>query len=246
MFCIRRILKRFCPQILVVSFSETKGLSEQPDGLNVDFGFGVRPAIFAPLLGKGIFTQEGQAWKHSRELLRKQFARTQYQNLNHFREHVDNLLARLPSSGVVDLQPLFFSLTLDTTTALLLGRSVYSLRANIDQDAENRFFAESFDRALDGLAKRFRIAPWHFLYNPPKFRRACANVRRYVERYIKERGMQQEKSEDGEESYGFIDQVAQDSDSIVELRDQLLNILLAGRDTTACCLSWTLLVFTGV
>lgn len=27
-----------------------------------------------------------------------------------------------------------------------------------------------------------------------------------------------------------------------ELRDQLLNVLLAGRDTTACCLSWTLYV----
>src|SRR5438045_1057848 len=112
--------------------------NEQSNGINADYGFGARPDIFAPLLGNGIFTQEGTAWKHSRELLRKQFVRTQYQNLDNFREHVENLIARLPAEGgVIDLQPLFFSLTLDTTTALLLGRSVYSLKAQTADDVEN-------------------------------------------------------------------------------------------------------------
>ena len=41
----------------------------------------------------GIFTQEGIAWKRSRELLRKQFVRAQYKNLNHFREHVDTAIS---------------------------------------------------------------------------------------------------------------------------------------------------------
>lgn len=200
----------------------------------------MRQQIFAPLLGYGIFTQEGAAWKHSRELLRKQFVRAQYQNLHHFQEHVDNLLARIPASGMVDLQPLFFSLTLDTTTALLMGRSVYSLRADIDQDAENKLFSESFTVAQEGLAKRYRIAPWHFLYNPSKFRRACTDVHRYVERYIEERELPDRKPGEEEGSRGFIDQIAQESRSTTELRDQILNVLLAGRDTTACCLSWTL------
>ncbi|KAL8720027.1 MAG: hypothetical protein Q9225_003043 [Loekoesia sp. 1 TL-2023] len=113
-----------------------------------DYGFGVRHGVFSPLLGEGIFTQEGPAWKHSRELLRKQFVRTQYQNLDHFREHVDNLLACLPDpGGVVDLQPLFFKLTLDTATALLLGRSVQSLKANVDADETNKAFASDWDIA---------------------------------------------------------------------------------------------------
>jgi cytochrome P450 len=204
-----------------------------------DYGFGARPDIFAPLLGKGIFTQEGLAWKHSRELLRKQFIRVQYQNLDHFREHVDNLITHLKSGCVIDLQPLFFNLTLDTATALLFGRSVYSLRAGIDQDSENRVFAESFNVAQEGLAKRFRIAPWHFFYNPPEFRKACADVHRFVEKYIQGLDLKTDKSLD-ERTFGFIKQVAANSESMEELRDQLLNVLLAGRDTTACCLSWTL------
>lgn len=110
----------------------------------LDYGFGVRAGIFQPLLGRGIFTQEGRAWRHSRELLRKQFVRAKYQALEHFREHVDNLLSCLPQSGEVDLQPLFFSLTLDTTTALILGRSVYSLRGSTNETDEAKMFADSF------------------------------------------------------------------------------------------------------
>jgi cytochrome P450 len=219
----------------------TNGTKQYP----TDYGFGARRSVFSPLLGNGIFTQEGPAWKHSRELLRKQFIRTQYQNLDHFQEHVNNLITRLPvEGGVVDLQPLFFSLTLDTTTALLLGRSVHSLRADDTDDAENIDFAESFNVAQEGLAKRFRIAPWHFFYNPPEFQRACSTVHRFVESYIQERNVQHQENINTEESYGFINQVAEESATNEDLRDQLLNVLLAGRDTTACCLSWTLYVFS--
>ncbi|KAI1323340.1 cytochrome P450 [Xylariaceae sp. FL0255] len=203
-----------------------------------DYGFGCRPSVFRPLLGNGIFTQEGAAWRHSRELLRKQFMRTQYQNLDHFREHVDNLIAAIPKSGQVDLQPLFFNLTLDTTTALLFGRSVYSLRAGIDQEAENKEFAESFNIAQEGLAKRFRLAPFHFVYNPPEFRKACRKVHKFVDAYITERDKTRAESADDQASW-FMDQIAEGSSNQADIRDQLLNVLLAGRDTTACCLSWT-------
>ena len=145
----------------------------------------------------------------------------------------------MPSNGVVDLQPLFFNLTLDTATALLFGKSVYSLKANADQDAGNRVFAESFNIAQEGLAKRFRIAPFHFLYNPSVFQKACANVHRFVEQYIDSLNLSENDSLD-DKSYGFIKQVALESATKQDLRDQLLNVLLAGRDTTACCLAWTL------
>ena len=173
-------------------------------------------------------------------MLRKQFVRTQYQNLNQFREHVDNLIEHLPVKGVVDLQPLFFGLTLDTTTALLFGKSINSLRSDKANDTENMAFAESFNVAQEGLAKRFRIAPWHFFYNPADFRRACSTAHRFVENYIRERALQHQKHDSAEQPPGFIDQVIEESASEKDVGDQLLNVLLAGRDTTACCLSWTM------
>ena len=210
---------------------------------HVDYGFGDRHGVFSPLLGDGIFTQEGPAWKHSRELLRKQFVRMQYQNMDAFHEHVDNLLECLDASkGAVDLQPLFFKFTLDTTTALLLGQSVYSLRAEEVNDVGNKAFAENFDIAQGGLAKRFRLAPWHSLYSPLQFRRSCSVVHQFIDAYIHERRVKVEKDTERDTSQSFVDQLAQESSSHAMLRDQLLNILLAGRDTTACCLSWTLSV----
>ena len=167
--------------------------------------------------------------------------RTQYQKLDSFSEHVDDLLACLPPiKGIVDLQPLFSKFTLDTTTALLLGQSVYSLKGDQVVDSEIRAFAENFDIAQGGLAKRFRLAPWHFFYSPPRFRRACSAVHKFVDKIIEERAAPRERH--GMSSDSFIDQLAKESSSHVMLRDQLLNILLAGRDTTACCLSWTMLV----
>jgi len=214
----------------------------------LDYGFGCRPAVFAPLLGNGIFTQEGAAWKHSRELLRKQFVRAQYRDLRCLHEHAANLISCLPVDGDVDLQPLFFNLTMDVVTELLFGRSVYTLRAQIDQAEENKVFAESFHVAQEGLAKRFRLAPFHFVYNPRSFREACKRVHEFVERYIDEQGFM-EKTQFGKEDAGddqqdpdswFITQIAKGSASANDLRDQLLNVFFAGRDSTACCLSWTL------
>ena len=236
--------RSFCPQIFKVDLilAEIEMIRNGSDNAVItEFGFGARQGVFFPLLGDGIFTQEGPAWKHSREILRKQFVRIQYQKSDLFREHIDNLLACLPAGkGVVDLQPLFFRLTLDTTTDLLLGKSVHSLRDDNEGAAADHAFTESFNTAQAGLAKRFRIAPWHFFYNPPSFRRACSLVHRFVDEYVRSHNAEQRPYGGAEETSGFISQMAQESSSSVIVRDQLINVLLAGRDTTACCLSWTL------
>lgn len=129
--------------------------------MNADFGFGPRRNIFYPLLGDGIFTQDGAAWKHSRELLKPQFTRSQYRDLDLFREHVDNLISCIPlTEQPIDLQPLFFRFTLDTITALLFGESVYCLKANDFNDEQT--FAESFNVAQDYLVKRYRLLDFIF------------------------------------------------------------------------------------
>lgn len=59
---------------------------------------GPRRKVMFPFFGDGIFTQEGAAWKHSRELLRPQFVHKQYEGLEVFRETVDNLIELSPRS----------------------------------------------------------------------------------------------------------------------------------------------------
>lgn len=65
---------------------------------------GLRREITFPMFGDGIFTQDGGAWRQSRELLRPQFHFKKYTDLDFFGDACDNLLNNIPASGgVVDL-----------------------------------------------------------------------------------------------------------------------------------------------
>src|SRR5436305_1376147 len=68
------------------------------------------------------------------------------------------------------------------------------------------------------------------------------HVHQFVDDYIRQRDFKSGANGHAEPSFGFIDQVAHESSNDTMLRDQLINVLLAGRDTTACCLSWTMYV----
>ena len=110
-----------------------------------------------PFIEEGIFTQDGTAWKHSRELLRRPFLKSHYQDLHGFGEHTNDLIAELSSSnGVVDLQPLFFRCTLATTTAPIFGQSAVGLEDG-QQD-----FGRDFDYAskITSLHARLQDFCW--------------------------------------------------------------------------------------
>ena len=119
-----------------------------------DFHLEPRSKAMRALFGEGIFTQDGLAWEHSREVLRRQFVRMQYKNLEGFQEHVENLISRLHnySTAVVDLQPLFYRLTLSTTIAMILGQPVESFKHDVGDH-----FSNSLDKASLITANRVRL-----------------------------------------------------------------------------------------
>lgn len=202
-----------------------------------DWGMGARRQITFPMFGDGIFTQEGAPWKHSRELLRPQFHYKQYDNLEVFREAVDNLIDIISQEdGVVDLQPLFFRLTLDVTTEFLFGESVKSLKA--PESTGEQTFADAFNTAQAYVAKRFRLLDLYWLIGGKKFQDACDKVHRFADQII-DRNLSQDAKDDEGQKYVFLDSLAQNTPDRTALRGQIINILTAGRDTTACLLSWT-------
>ena len=172
-------------------------------------------------------------------MLRPQFSRQQYQDLEIFREHVDNIITHLPSDGEsIDLQQLFFRFTLDTTSAFLFGESTYTLREN--QSTLGTDFARNFDTAQDYVVKRFRLLDLYWLIGGAKFRKACKEAHAFIDRVIAQRHIGSGDANEKGSRYLFFDAVAEQSSDNNALRGQLLNILLAGRDTTASLLSWTL------
>ncbi|KAF7447811.1 CypX Cytochrome P450 [Pyrenophora tritici-repentis] len=210
-----------------------------------DFSLGLRPKHFAPLMGSGIFTQDGAAWKHSRALLRPQFTSNRYQNFEEMKKSVESLIDQISSDSVVDLQPLFFRLTFDTTTFLLFGKTLSSLQSS-DIAGKESEFATAFNLGQDYLSHRGRLGDWYWLANTPEFWRACKTSHRFVDDAIQnalddaEKPKPKKKEDEETKHYVFIDALIQETRNKKELRDQCLNVLLAGRDTTACCLTWTL------
>ena len=73
-----------------------------------DFGVGpLRGKIGPPFLDGGVFTEDGEFWKHSRALIRPTFNRVEIADLDSFERHVSRFLALFPQdSTTFDIQPL--------------------------------------------------------------------------------------------------------------------------------------------
>lgn len=177
-------------------------------------------------------------WKHSRELLRRRFARIQYQDVNVFEGPMNTLLATSSSStGMVDLQPELFRFTLGITTSLIFGEPFAGLKPK-----DHEVFAENFDHTSLVSAIRLRLANLCFLYQPSKFKKACGEVKRYAEKYVDHalKDMKENGEEPASERHPFILDLFRELRDRKFVRDQLLNVLIAGRDTTGCLMSWAL------
>lgn len=176
-------------------------------------------------------------------MLQPQFGRQQYNDLKIFQVHIDSLLDRISeNSQCVDLQSLFFRLTLDTTTNYLFGTSTNSLGEN--QGSEGSNFAEDFEIAQNYVVQRFRLLDLYWLIGGKRFRNACSSVHQFMDSIIDLRNEGNEESGGEKGRYVCFDAIAESSKDRRALRAQLLNVLLAGRDTTACLLTWVLRVFS--
>jgi cytochrome P450 len=202
--------------------------------------------------------------EHSRSMLRPQFSRQQVADLQLEEVHVQNLLKHLMLEDqhdqswttVVDVVPLFFRLTLDSATEFLFGQSVNSQIAALpDRDQSSleeknldwTSFGPAFDAATADIATRSWLYEFFWLYNPQSFKKHCRDVHKFVDYYVNlalcSEVTSQEKTKDPQEPprarYVFLHELVQQTRDPIELRSQLLNILLAGRDTTAGLLGWT-------
>ncbi|KAE8144584.1 cytochrome P450 [Aspergillus avenaceus] len=211
-----------------------------------------RKNALRPLLGPGIFSTDGEEWARSRSLLRPQFTRDQISDLDLEERHVQKAMACMPTdpstgwTSEVDIQSIFFRLTIDTATEFLFGESVESQTAaqsNDKQPAADKF-AAAFDKGQWYAAQRARFEKFHWLVNNPESRQIDSFVHAYVDRFVHSAlSLPKQGTTDNKPSqYVFLHGLVAATQDPIELRSQLLNILLAGRDTTASLLSWSLFI----
>ena len=196
------------------------------------------------------FTTDGEEWSRSRGLLRPQFTREQVSQLELEEYHLQKAMVALPVDDAgwtqkTDIQPIFFRLTIDSATEFLFGESVESQMAAVKHGVGDDFSVE-FDKSQWYCVKRARFEKIHWMADNKESQQSAQQVHAFVDRFVQSAmdRVKDEKNVDEEKAgpYVFSHALARATQDPVELRSQLLNILLAGRDTTASLLSWTMLL----
>lgn len=208
-----------------------------------DFVLGTpRQRAFSPVLKNSILVADGLEWEHSRAFLKPSFSRSQVGDLATLEIHVKNLIAAIPHDGSsVDLLELFLRYTADVTTDFMLGESIGSLPR---PDAFGGKLTQACEVAQRGMARRLVLGRFADFIPQPALYRSVKLAHDYVDGHV-ENAIQEKRSRNLSEKneikqsskYFFLKELVQLTEDRVVLRDQLLGIFVAGRDTTATLLS---------
>ncbi|EIW81950.1 cytochrome P450 [Coniophora puteana RWD-64-598 SS2] len=222
---------------------------------------------FKSLFGIGVFNSDGDMWKFHRTMTRPFFNKDRISHFDAVDRHAEDALgqtkARLREGLPIDFQDMVHRFTLDSATEFLFGKDVRSLSAGliyppnsplaVTSTAKNHpanVFADAFMESQIATGQRFFWAgAWRlreFWTDKVAQKSAIVNqffepvveaaLERKRERQAKGLDQGQDKAEVDEEDT-LLDHLVKVTDDKKLIRDELFNIMLAGRDTTACTLT---------
>ncbi|RKO93429.1 cytochrome P450 [Blyttiomyces helicus] len=198
------------------------------------------------LLASGIFNADGPEWKRQRKVAANIF------NVKNFRDFVEGVFAdemsilsrtldRASADGaVLDLHELFFKFTLDGFAKIGFGINLESLSSEVPNP-----FAEAFDRAQRVVDRRMVSPFWRIeeavLPVGREMKRDLKTIHDFGLNVVLERRADPEKDSYNDLLSMFMRSKTESGNppSDRELADVVLNMIIAGRDTTAQALSWT-------
>lgn len=211
-----------------------------------DFAMGrARKTNLKAVLGRSIFAVDGAAWHAAREAVRPIFARENIADLALLERHVQTLFACIETQAGVDettgwtneavgLAALFPCLTMDSATELFLGHSTHSLRARAQGEPLRHDFHWAFARVQETLSVRMRLRSLYWLYGHAELR-ACMQI---LDAFVDDAMRRADARDKRRGQYDYLDALRQRCADRAEVREQVLGLLAAGRDTTASLMSW--------
>eukprot|EP00009_Paramoeba_aestuarina_P004915 CAMPEP_0201513646 /NCGR_PEP_ID=MMETSP0161_2-20130828/5662_1 /ASSEMBLY_ACC=CAM_ASM_000251 /TAXON_ID=180227 /ORGANISM="Neoparamoeba aestuarina, Strain SoJaBio B1-5/56/2" /LENGTH=426 /DNA_ID=CAMNT_0047909947 /DNA_START=631 /DNA_END=1911 /DNA_ORIENTATION=+ len=209
-----------------------------------------RKQIFEDLLGDGIFNVDGHMWEAQRKAASKEFSVSRFRNymLEIFSEFSLEVMGRLEEAAIkktpVDIQDLFFRYTFDSFGKLAFGLDVGCLVGE-----KSPPFAHAFDQANVLTSARFFDMFWPVkrmfgIGSEGELAAHIKTINDYVFKIVEERKKlsREELSSNRDLLSRFMCLKMADGrePDAYYLRDLVTNFMLAGRDTTASGLSWTI------
>ena len=221
--------------------------------LRTNFGGYVKGAPVASrlgaLLGRGIFTQDGEAWRAQRKAASWMFSHREMTDtvMAAIVSHGPGLTARLDaaaaSGAAVDLHALFHAFTLDSIGLIAFGAELGAL------EDPALPFARAFDAAQALVDKRFVTPGWRLWEaldgSGARLAAAAAVVQSHAQGLIDARRAAGDAAARRDVLSRLMcetDEAGGAAHSDAALRDAVTNFMVAGRDTTAQALSWGVLL----
>ncbi|KAF4565700.1 cytochrome P450 family protein [Pleurotus pulmonarius] len=213
-------------------------------------------------LGEGIFNRDDDVWKMHRSTARPFFARDRISDFEIFERCATQTLAIInnlsASSQPCEVQDLFSRFTLDAASEFLFGHNLGTLSGSLPIAGKTAMgpkgsathdswgsFAQAFEMAQQIVTTRARLGYFWPLFElfQDKTSPHTAAIRRWLDPLVREALEQKTaRSPDGGQSpvgeKNFMQHLADSTEDPVLIRDQLLSMLLASRDTTACLLTF--------
>lgn len=209
---------------------------------NQNYTKGDRIRIATPLIGNGLFASEGEFWRRQRRMMqpafhRKQIALLAEEMVHTIQEMLDRWEPYANSGQTLDMQNEMMSLTMDVVTRTLFTSSL--------EPAEVAELGRQITFLLDMITERSQaILPIGEKIPSAKNRRfdeGVATIDKIIYRLIEERRASQERQDDLLTM--LIEARDEESEEVMDdkqLRDELVTIFLAGHETTAIALSWSI------
>lgn len=197
------------------------------------------------LVGPGVLTADGPLWKTHRKLMMPSFSRKALDDLSIYADHFDQFATHLPRDGrSIDLADLFFRLTLDSSTAHLLGCSSRTLAPTSELSPEPEL-AGAFDRSQRAAVEKFALGWVDKLRPQPQYWRDTTLMWNFAHRYVniafKRKHERKQHSRVvvnvPDKQPNFLDEICERTENPDDVHKGALHLLVAGRDSTASLLS---------
>ncbi|KAF2284232.1 hypothetical protein GH714_020003 [Hevea brasiliensis] len=212
------------------------------------------------ILGRGIFNSDSEWWKNQRKLAQALINHPRFHQflVKTSRDMVEKglvpVLEHVAEQGlVVDMQDVFQRFTFDITCILATGYNPRCLSIDfpevefskaMDDAEEALFFRHLTPEWLWKLQRILRIGPEGKIERAWKILDSISAE--YISRKRKQLSSQSLSSEDESEGVDLLTSYMRDAEIMGSkpddkfLRDTIINLLLAGRDTTSSALTWFL------
>ncbi|TFK48292.1 cytochrome P450 [Heliocybe sulcata] len=211
------------------------------------------------VLGTGVFNSDGEMWKFHRSMTRPFFTKDRISHFDIFDRHAEQVVklmkARFEEGYAIDFQDLIARFTLDSATEFLFGHDVHSLAAGLPypESAKHKrnhsnhpatAFVNAFSNAQARIAMRGRFgSAWPLIeFWADRAKKYLGPVNEFIEPILQNAIERKKNSKVIEEVAGereiregetLLDHLVHYTEDQTILRDEILNMLVAGRDTTA-------------